>query len=119
MQLLPRTSVEAHTSGCRILKEGSSRNYTMTHKAHPDFGLYDALYGSDAIPGATEGKGYHAARGSQVIAWAKAFLDEAVPLSSGSWADWTGGELSLKDVGQLVGRAGDNPSCTMVFTSRW
>jgi len=70
--------------------------------------LYDALYGTDAIPGAPEGKGYDAARGSQVIAWAKAFLDEAVPLASGSWADWTGGELSLKEPGQLVGRAGDN-----------
>jgi len=70
--------------------------------------LYDALYGTDAIPGTPEGKGYDAARGSQVIAWAKAFLDEAVPLASGSWADWTGGELALKEPGQLVGRAGDN-----------
>lgn len=70
--------------------------------------LYDALYGTDAIPGAAQGKGYDAARGAQVIAWAKAFLDEAVPLASGSWADWTGGELTLKDSAQLVGRAGDN-----------
>ncbi|MFY8194658.1 MAG: malate synthase G, partial [Novosphingobium sp.] len=70
--------------------------------------LYDALYGTDAIPGAAQGKGYDAARGAQVIAWAKAFLDEAVPLAAGSWADWTGGELALKDSSQLVGRAGDN-----------
>jgi malate synthase len=70
--------------------------------------LYDALYGTDAIPGAAAGKGYDAVRGGQVIAWAKAFLDDAVPLASGSWASWTGGDLTLKDPAQLVGRAGDN-----------
>jgi len=70
--------------------------------------LYDALYGTDAIPGAAAGKGYDPVRGAEVIAWAKAFLDEAVPLASGSWADWTGGEPALKDPAQLVGRAGDN-----------
>ena len=70
--------------------------------------LYDALYGTDAIPGAAAGKGYDPARGGQVIAWAKAFLDRAVPLAEGSWADWTGGEPVLRDASQLAGRAGDN-----------
>jgi malate synthase len=70
--------------------------------------LYDALYGTDAIPGAATGKGYDAARGAQVIAWAKALLDDAVPLATGSWSDWAGNAPSLADPAQLVGRAGAN-----------
>ena len=69
--------------------------------------LYDALYGTDAIPGAAKPGGYDPERGAQVIAWAKAFLDEAVPLASGRWADLSG-EPILADPSLLVGRAGEN-----------
>lgn len=69
--------------------------------------LYDALYGTDAIPGAAKPGGYDAERGVLVIAWAKAFLDSTVPLASGSWADLTGTPI-LADPAQLVGSHGDN-----------
>ncbi|MBO9528081.1 MAG: malate synthase G, partial [Sphingobium yanoikuyae] len=67
--------------------------------------LYDALYGTDAIPGTAAGKGYDPQRGAQVIAWAKAFLDDAVPLASGSWADLAGEDIVLADPSQYLGRS--------------
>ncbi|SON62997.1 Malate synthase G [Mycobacterium simulans] len=63
--------------------------------------LYDALYGTDVISeddGAEKGSGYNKVRGDKVIAYARKFLDQAVPLASGSWADATG--VSIVD-GQL------------------
>ena len=66
--------------------------------------LYDALYGTDALaaPPAQPG-GYDAVRGAAVVARAKAWLDEAVPLAAGQWADWTGSAPTLADPAQLVG----------------
>ncbi len=68
--------------------------------------LYDALYGTDVIPGTPSGRGYDPDRGAQVIAWAKAFLDSSVPLASGSWTDWDGSPPVLAQPVQLRGHAG-------------
>ncbi|MGY4688685.1 malate synthase G [Salibacterium sp. K-3] len=52
--------------------------------------LYDALYGSDVISeegGASMTQEYNPERGRKVIAWAKAWLDDTVPLQHGSHRD--------------------------------
>jgi len=71
--------------------------------------LYDAFYGTDALdaPPAKPG-GYDPVRGAAVIKAAKAFLDEAFPLSTGSWSDYAGGEPGLADPAQWVGRNGQS-----------
>jgi len=47
--------------------------------------LYDALYGTDVLPGkADTGVAYDEQRGSQVVAWVKDWLDKTFPLETGS-----------------------------------
>ena len=91
--------------------------------------LYDALYGTDALGTLPAGGGYDPARGEQVIAWARRFLDDVAPLASGSHADVTryavvdgqlqattpAGVTGLKDPSLLAGYQGDAASPTSVL----
>ena len=71
--------------------------------------LYDAYYGTDALDAAPAlPGGYDAVRGAAVVTAAKAFLDEAVPLASGSWTGFAGGDPVLADPAQAVGSNGAN-----------
>ena len=72
--------------------------------------LYDALYGTNVIStedGAEQGTSYNKVRGDKVIAYARTFLDQAVPLETGSWSDATG--LSVVD-GALQVALGEDQS---------
>ena len=64
--------------------------------------LYDALYGTDVIPeddGAEKGDSYNKVRGDMVIAYARRFLDDSVPLANGTYTDVTGFKV---DDGRLI-----------------
>jgi malate synthase len=94
--------------------------------------LYDALYGTDAIPdtdGAARGPGFNKIRAGKVIARAKTFLDDSFPLKIGSYTDATGlavregalvvtlpdGEAYLQDPEKFAGYTGEPASPTAIL----
>ena len=91
--------------------------------------LYDALYGTDVIPGNKE-TGYNVERGEKVINYVKSLFDQIIPLSQNQWGNVTkikvdGEKLVLfikekkyylKNENQFIGFNGDkdNPRSILI-----
>ncbi len=124
-----------HTAGAQLVVPVMNARFAL-NAANARWGsLYDALYGTDAIPstdGAEAGKAYNPVRGKKVIDFARNFLDEAAPLSflshhnassyrvdeSGMlMVDMIGGSVvGLRDGNQFVGYRGsmEAPSAILI-----
>jgi malate synthase len=126
----------ARIAGPQLVVPVTNARYAL-NAANARWGsLYDALYGTDALPedgGATRGGSYNPMRGAKVFAWTKRFLDEIAPLAKGShtqvkgyavhdgrlvvsfdsieetWLDDPAKLVGLADPAQFVGYRG-NPS---------
>ncbi len=109
----------AHIAGPQLVVPVMNARYAL-NAANARWGsLYDALYGTDAISeadGAEKGKSFNPKRGEKVIAWAKSFLDESVPLASGKWADVAG--LAVRD-GRLAVTLTDGSATALMDESQF
>ncbi|HEA16134.1 MAG TPA: malate synthase G [Pseudoalteromonas prydzensis] len=126
----------AHTAGPQLVVPVSNARFAL-NAANARWGsLYDALYGTDVLSeedGAEKGSTYNPVRGFKVMAYARQFLDKAIPLENGSHIESTNysvvnGQLfitlrdssqtGLKQPTQLVGFQGEaqNPTAILLLS---
>ena len=119
----PETDPEfASIAGPQLVVPITNARYAI-NAANARWGsLYDALYGTDAMGDLPQAKGYDPERGARVIAWARDFLDGAVPLAEGSWAAIDGlsvadGALipALRDPAKFAGHIGEAGKPSDIF----
>src|SRR5215471_12813155 len=123
----------AHIAGPQLVVPVSNARYAV-NAANARWGsLYDALYGTDAVPedgGAARGPGYNAVRGARVVGRAREILDQIAPLVQASHANSTsyaiengrlfaelrnGGKTTLIEPDQLAGYNGNAGSPSAVL----
>jgi malate synthase len=122
----------AHIAGPQLVVPVNNARYAL-NAANARWGsLYDALYGTDAIPedGAPRGGKYNPQRGAKVIAFVRDFLDQHFTLADGSHADAVsyqcgpkgldvrlknGNGTHLKDPSAFCGYQGDRISPTVLL----
>ncbi len=122
----------ASIAGPQLVVPVSNARYALNAGNARWGSLYDALYGTDAIPetdGAARGRGYNKIRGARVVARAAEALDQAAPLAGARHADATGyavvagrlavataaGSTGLADPAQLLGYRGAADAPTAIL----
>ncbi|MBD56621.1 malate synthase G [uncultured Pseudoalteromonas sp.] len=124
----------ASTAGPQLVVPVSNARFAL-NAANARWGsLYDALYGTDVLSeddGAEKGSTYNPVRGFKVMAYARQFLDKALPLANGSHIESTSyavvnnellitlrdsSQVRLANPEQLIGYQGEaqNPSAILL-----
>ncbi|MDA9624075.1 malate synthase G [Pelagibacteraceae bacterium] len=117
------------TAGPQLVVPVDNARYAL-NAANARWGsLYDALYGTDVIPG-DKSANYNAERGSKVINYVRTFLSKIAPIESTEWKDISkikiedqdlvflhnDNKKKLKDNNQFIGFTGEksNPKSILI-----